>query len=303
MNNHVELRKIRDFGEVFNAVFTFVRQEYKLLGKAILYFPIPIVLVGSILFSFAQSTVYSKLGTNPSGGALGMYSYMLTPMYLIGLMFTVIGSIVSIVTVYGYLSLYLERGAGNFTISDIWEQIKEHLGRTAGASFLMFFLALIIMVLSIIFLAIPFIYLLVATSFFYPIYIIEKQPFGYSISRCFTLIKGRWWSTFGTYFLVYMIIYFASLIFLIPTFIMGMVTGAMAVSGDSSPVVTVLFIFFSVLGTVGTNILYPIFYITIGVQYFNMVEEKENTALLQEIKNINLQDNFSNSESGNKQNF
>ena len=51
MQETINLRKKREFGEVFNATILFLKQEYKLLGKAFLYYVLPVSIVIAILSS------------------------------------------------------------------------------------------------------------------------------------------------------------------------------------------------------------------------------------------------------------
>ena len=46
---HINFKQERDFGEVFSATFAFIGQEFKMLGKAVVYFVIPIFFVAAIL--------------------------------------------------------------------------------------------------------------------------------------------------------------------------------------------------------------------------------------------------------------
>jgi hypothetical protein len=50
-NNRIELYKQREFGDVFNATFAFIKQEIKPLGRAILVYILPFVLIQGIISS------------------------------------------------------------------------------------------------------------------------------------------------------------------------------------------------------------------------------------------------------------
>ena len=65
-SERVNFRQVREFAEIINVTFSFIRQNFKPLGKVIIYIVGPFILVSSLVGGFMQESMLS-LQVNHSG--------------------------------------------------------------------------------------------------------------------------------------------------------------------------------------------------------------------------------------------
>lgn len=121
-------------------------------------------------------------------------------------------------TVYGYIKLYIEKGKDNFSLHDIWSEIKKHFFPVLGTSIVTGLIIIVGLALCFI----PGIYLGVSLSLIYMALIFERKGFGNAFSRSFQLTGKKWWLTFGLVIVTYLMIYIISMIFSIPGMLLGL---------------------------------------------------------------------------------
>lgn len=281
----LELQKEREFGEVFNATFAFIKQEFKPLSKVIVTFVLPILLVMSIVLIYVQTANMNMLRNyDPSdisaafSNLLGIYGkiFIYTAVVLIG-------QSVFATVVYSYMKLYLQ-GKENIGVKEIADALVKYLLPVIGASILM----IIVVIFGLIFCFLPGIYLAVSLSMFIPILIIENDGIGNAFSRSFTLTHRQWGWTFLILLVGTVIIWVISLIFSIPSMIMGFTSMWHSIKNHSNPyeMLTTGYIVYSSIVSVITQLLYLFPYILIGFQYFNIVEITERPSLSQKIDQL-----------------
>lgn len=275
MNNRINLREERDFSEKLNATFTFVRQNYKNLGSTLLLFGLPFMIIGMIFLQYMQRGMQQQIMDN-GGQFTGEYFVSIFISFLV-LMFAYIWlATLSIAYIAEYLNEDTDISSGQ-----VFRRAFSNIGKVIGASIF----TTIITLIAFVFLFIPGIYVGVAMSFVVIIMIIEGDPIFEAISRSFSLIKGKWWSTFGLLFVMGIIVAIMQLVFNIPTYI---VTFARAFHQDffTFDAITITTTIFA---TIGLTLLYPLIFIALAFQYFNLVERKENEGLKHEIEQAGKQ--------------
>jgi hypothetical protein len=199
--NQTEFYKEREFGEFISTPITFFVQEFKLIFKGLMLFVAPFILLEVIMtyylkLGFKQDMMtILKMGTNYNYGEMMGSNLLFSLLALLqsAMLFTFLGV---------YVKLYILSGKGNFGINDIWEGIKKFYFRVFFGNFL----ALIMIVIGVILLLIPGIYIGVVMWILAPIIIFEDQSVGVSISRSFDVMKGNWWTTFGAFIVMYIMI-------------------------------------------------------------------------------------------------
>jgi hypothetical protein len=147
-----------------------------------------------------------------------------------------------------------------------------------GAAVAIFFSMLIFFVFVI--------YVSVPLSMGYLIIYTENRSFGGLFKRVFELVKGFWWQSFGVIFVLLLIYSIVSSLFSIPIFISTVMQGFVTASGGDASGgdnLTFTMILVTLIGTLGQFIMYPIILIGIGVQYFNLREQKDNEGLLEKV--------------------
>jgi hypothetical protein len=284
---NVNFKEERDFGNTLNATFTFIKQEFKLLGKSIILYAGPFILIASLFSGWYQSSMFGGMkDLMKSNDILGFYANIFSWKYFVLILFSMLSNLMIVTTIFSYVILYTEKGKDGFTFEDVWEVIKDKFLTIFGTSLLLFLIYVPIALVSIIFLEIPFIYIAVAAVFVVFIKVYEGKSFGDSFSRSFYLVKNNWWKTFGLIVVAYIIVSFASAIFTIPSAIISMVYMFNAISTKAAQGPSVLLMVFTTIGTFCATLLYSVIHVAVVFQYYSLVESKDNPGLKDKIKKI-----------------
>lgn len=269
MTEWINLREERDFGEKFNATFLFARQNFKSLSLSLLFLGTPLMLAGTLLTAYYQ--LDQKVGRITSLEMLpsGFFGF-LAAIILINL---VAYSWLLTVTL-SYIAEYLD-GNREITPGQVFSRASKKIGLVIVGSIASSILAMLGMLLVVI----PGIYLAVAVSFVSTIIVIEGDSPFKSIPRSIRLIGGKWWSTFGLMFVMGIIVGLMQIVFNIPSLAVAIpkaLHGNMA-SFDAFTILT------QAISSIGITLLYPLIFIALAFQYFNLVERKESAGLKQQI--------------------
>jgi hypothetical protein len=284
----IQLRKIRDFGDVFSDSFQFIRQEFKPLLTAFVLIGGPFILVNSILLSvFANQSV--SFFQQVIRGAFNMQmnmSDLWTPAYFITLVSTVLNVSALKTVVAVYMDLYDKDNRSHDT-KEVW---LKFLKCVAKIFFFTLIRYLIIMVAAIVMFVpvlgvlawIAFcIFFIVATTPYTFIMVSEEESFFNSFTRCFEITKGYFWISFAIYLV-------ASLIFIIGSGIVGFL-GTMMIDLSSyfsiKDITAVATIFLSVIHTI-QYFFYLILFVCVGLQYYDLIEIREGTGLMKRLQNL-----------------
>jgi hypothetical protein len=266
----IEFRKVRDFGDLLNVTFEFIRQNFKKLFLSLLFIAGPGIFITGIAAGFYQSNIFSLRRS------FGMF----IPSALIYYFFIFITIQLILSVTYSFINLYLDKGPEGFDVNDVWENVKENL--------LMIFLtslgSSIILFLAFVLLIIPGIYIAVVLTLIYIIRIRERLPFFESISRCRYLISGNWWFTAALILIFTVIQYFFSFLFYIPQYV-AMFIGMLHMRSGQISFNRSLMLITSIIGSL-SYFFYAIFLIGISFHYFSLVEKKEAAGLLEKLETI-----------------
>jgi len=286
----VNFKQQRDFGEVFNATFTFIGQEFKPLGKAILYYVLPVLIVAAILSVFVnieqqKVTNSMRAGINdPTSNPLTLMGPFYKYTFLTLLVYMVALSALRC-TIYGYIKAYVEKGKDQFTLDDVWSEVKRFILPVLGTSFVIS----ILVGVGFVFCLVPGIWLGVSLSLIFVAMMFEGNGMGNAFSRSFNLTKVDWWSTLGIIFISYIIVYLLTILLSIPAVLMGLKslfatfkdlqnTGEMNFS-------TSYYIINSITSLI-TYVLFSIPFIALAFQYYNLLEMTEKPSLKDKIEQI-----------------
>lgn len=285
--DYIKFNKQRDFGQVINATFAFISQEFKALLKTIIFFAGPFLLLGILLYGLGQYGVMQNTQTSKYGDE---FSGMIPQMayYIIGGLFLFVGLVMLVTSVNSYIKIYTKKGKENFNIDDVWKETKSKFIKIAISHFLLSIAFGILGVVGIIFLEIPLIYILIVTVFVFTIQSQENKGFIEAIRRSIFLINDRWFMTFLLLVVSTFVVSLISYALVIPGSIITAITQNYTASGDISPtIVNIIIIVFSSIITLFYYFLFAIIHVLINFQYFNMIEQKEYPSLRAEIQLIN----------------
>ncbi len=292
----LDLREERNFGQKFDAVFSFVQANFKSFLKVIVFSVGPLALIGSIFFGMFYSKIFGMMGLGnvsdiPDPSSIGFYLTEMGFAYL----FLGLASLWMVIAVYSYMVEY-DKGNDNITVEAVWNRGKNKILPTIGFGMLVI---LAVVLFTIIIFAVPgnsaggialkalifivaLFYVMVTLSLTIPIMVIEDADLFQSIGRSFSLISGKWWSTFGLMFVMGLVVSFATGIFAIP-FYVTMIVSAIMQTGGPGELVTILC---TCIMFVGSFLMSTLPALAIGFQYFNLVERKEGTGLLKKIDQV-----------------
>jgi len=269
MTEWINLREERDFGEKFNATFQFATQNFKSLVISLLFLGAPLMIVANLFMAYFQT----EFGTGPVNFAQGIPDSF-WKMYLIVIPIILIAYSWLMTVTYAYIVEYLD-GNRSITPVQVFNRALKKFPKIIAAGIVSFFVIMIAFML----LVIPGIYMAIAITFIQAIIVIEEISVFKSFSRSMSLIKGKWWSTFGLLFVMGFISGIMQLLFTIPTYI-NMTVKLLHKNIFAFDWGTILS---NMISTVGMSLIYPLIFIAIAFQYFNLVERKESEGLKQQI--------------------
>lgn len=276
MSDQLEFKKIREFGEIINDIFTFIKQNFKALLKVFVYL-CGIFIVGAIISGIFQQIDMRNVilqNNNP----LFIVSRLASASYLLFFLFS-LASYTSInVAILSFISVYIEKGNVTPTVEEVWAYFKQYFFKILGSSILISIFYMLCFVLLII----PGIYVTPAMMLFFPVMMFERANFGYSFNRAFALLKGQWWNTFGSIVIIYIITYacisLASLPATVITFVAAFTEGEKGLSTTA--------IIFSITLQYLCQVFMMIPVIGLSLCYFNLAERQDSGGLMDRISQL-----------------
>lgn len=306
----IEFYKKRPFGDKLNATFVFLRENAKPYFKAQLLVAGPILLLITIIinqFSFD----FMSMGFNAEDFTLSDASKFFKLYGLILISGVITGAIMPAVT-YTYMKKYQTLAPDAIANSDITQGLAGKIFNLIGFNILIaLIIGLVVLVFSLLigfsatssaFLVVIFglglivlmLYFGITLSLGSSIIVFEDNNPIDAIGRCFRLIVGKWWSTFGLIVVVGILSLIINQLFGIPRAIFFGVKAftAFEEGGDFTNMVQMtsgeqlLNVLFSVFETFGTIVTNSLVFIAIAFQYFNLVERKESKGLMSQIEGL-----------------
>jgi hypothetical protein len=306
----IEFHQARDFSRKMNATFEFIKQNFKPLGKCILFIAAPPVLLSTLLFGSFMGDMFGQ-SLRPEQ-AVQMQNFFLSPSFWIqwGLMlvFLTVSAVMNLATINNYIIIYGEKKNNNIEVSEVWERVRSTFWMYLGTMLSFFLLATVLCIVLIVpvsllaavspvlivfggFAAFFFaFYLIFASSLTFFIRSYEQKGFFESMFRSFKLVRDKWWSTFGLIFVLYFIMGIVSYVFIIPWYIVTAVSAfhdtSAATFADPSSTWQLMTIVFFTLYYLAQMFLASLPNVGIAFQYFNLVELKEAKGLMNQIETI-----------------
>lgn len=267
-----KIKGIRDFGSLLSASFYYVRRYFNSLGKSVLYFVVPIILVMGILVSQYMTQIFN-MEQQGMVNSFSMLSSQLGGTIIGGIAMTALAAVV-----FNHLKIAATgRSDGDIKVEEIWEGLK--------SDFFMILLlnigAFIATFLGMLFFIIPGIFISVKLTLVSAVYVLEDQDFSGAFSRSWNLITNHWWITLG---LVIVMGIFVSLMSLTVSMPFVIIASFANFSGLENPETTIG-MFYGLVNSL-TYIFYTVMYICLGLHYYNLVERKEGEGLEQRIAQI-----------------
>jgi hypothetical protein len=288
-NAPINFKQERDFGDLFNATFSFISTEFKKLATAILYFVVPLLLLASIamtIYSVKAQEMAQSIVQGEKPDPFAIFSTMSSLIGYIGvtLILSLVASTVLFATVYGYIKLYVQKGSDGFSITDVWLQVSQYFVSILGGSIVVG----LVIVAGVIFCLIPGIYFAVALSIVFCIMIFEDISFFTAFSRSFKLMKTNWWNAFGVMFVATIIVYLLSILVSVPSMVLGFksLLTNMKEGQHLTMDFSLSFYIVSSITRLFTQIFAVIPIVISAFLYFSIVEKMEKPSLMDKINQI-----------------
>lgn len=307
----IEFREQRDFGDVINVTFAFLRENLIPLGKALLYIVGPAALLtGLVSIGFIDN--YSFNADDPAFfTTVDWASFAL--LYFFLMLGALLTWVLAVSAVYGYVLMYQERGHGDIEVSEVWQSVVENFWvvlRTMIALSVMvvigYFLLLIPMIIIFaagsstgsaviggLFFFFGFfgfigalLYFSVAYSLVFPIQLCESPELFPAMKRSRYLVNDFWWQTFLVFFISFILMSVLGILFSIPSYLVTGLGGLHAITDFDTSWMRYPLLIGVVIGTLGSSLLYSIPIVASAVQYFSLVEYKEHAGLMGRIDDI-----------------
>jgi MFS family permease len=225
-----QLYKNRSFGEYVSETFDFLRADGKhFFTQFFTIFGIPVLIVSFMLY-YLTSIGDSFKGIN-SNNYLESFIQNNLPLFIILLVLFLILLFIFSFLIYSfpvlYLKLYQEKKGTNFSITDLLNEFKVNFWKIVVFFLLMFFTLIIIMIIAIIPFVVLFITIIgifvilflsmgIALFSMLSLYVyLNNKDIGYmdAIGISFQHIKKNFWSTIGSFMIIYLIVSVISGIF------------------------------------------------------------------------------------------
>jgi len=272
-----EFKKRRDFGQIINDTFAFIRQNFKPLITTYAIFCGLFVLASMATMLLQQYKMVNILNDikisggsnrNPLGATFGIE-------YFLSLLFSLFSYASMSVSIHSYIAIYINKGNQAPTIDEVWGYFKHYFFRVFGSSLAL----LLLLCVAFIFCVAPFFWLFPFVSMIYPIMVIENGSLAFSFNRSFQLIKDNFWVTFGTLIIVWIIVYACMTMVVLPTSLMNMV----GLLSHKSPQMSLTLTMITTVLQSLCQVFFIIPIITVTLVYFSLVEQKENLGLMERI--------------------
>lgn len=281
----IEFYKKRQFGEKVNATFVFIRENAWPYFKVQLMISGPILLIASIIanqYAFDFFAFDGEFTANTIINMLELYGLML--------IITLVTTTVMPAVTYGYMVAYQNNAPSDISVAKVVNGFATRFFNILGFNILFY----IVVIIASFFFFLPGIYVAIVLSLGTSIIVFEKSNPIDAFGRAFTLIKSKWWSTFGLVVVMAIIGYIINMFFGLPRAILFGVkmftsfedAGNFEALAEMSDTDQVLNILFSVFETFGSILLYALTYIAIAFQYFNLVERRESRGLVSKIEQM-----------------
>lgn len=279
MNNIKQsgFRQKREPGDIINAALAFLRSEYRPLLRltAIYVLPFMVLFAATQVFLQIKLTEAADVITELEPERLVQELGALYGNFLIIIFFNVFVQSLFVALVYSYVQLYLEKGKGNFSESEVTNLLFPNSLKAITAGFVVTIFSLI----GLIFCILPGIVIANSLSLTMFIAIYENKDLGYSLTRSWTLIKRQWWITFSLNIIGILVVWLISITVTIPAVFFDYFGGTETVLTDEAVQIPQWRWWLSGLSVLVSSVAAIIPFMFLVFQYFNLAEHEKEEIL------------------------
>jgi hypothetical protein len=270
----------RSIGTVINDTISFARSNFRDLFQKTwkIVLPFIILMIGAnILYSYSISSLFSgEFQDFELKNILFIFVYIVISVFF--------GSIMQL-SVSVYIMKYIE--GNEVTATEIKNEVYRRIAPLLGLNFLY---GLIITV-GFLFFIFPGIYFSVILIFSIPILIYERQNISDSISKSFDLVRGNWWTTFGSLLVISLFILSISFAFSIINSMVVIIESLFQKNTElqsfsktllNNPVHLII----SIISWIFYSVFMYFVNIALSLIYFDLKEKKDQTMVYKQLDSI-----------------
>lgn len=297
----IDLRRSRGFSQQVNVTVEFLRQNYRELGRVLLYIVGPSLLLTGVVL-FIASDIQAGILAESSERTTVVWATILLGCVQFFLLYIVF--VFDICAMNAYVFLYLRHGADGFGLRDVWREARGGVLAVArilmAAGFLLFGILIVCAVLidlgglfSLIFaglIAFAALYVLVLLNPLMTVRLYEDLYTSDAVKRCSQLVRGHWWLTAGIMVLFQVLVAVPSLL------LEGGVTLIIWI-GRSDPYwhggvsfIRMLPMLMGIASVLAIGLTQSMFVLASTLHYFNLLERKEAIRLSERIDSIGAEE-------------
>ncbi|MBC3540948.1 hypothetical protein ACFSC6_06965 [Rufibacter sediminis] len=283
----IEFRLERNAGQKLNATIGFLRQNFRPLFKCLLLYVVPFALLAGIFSGIYQNSLLKEVSGAVQYGSMGAYSFaqnVKSLHYWASLFFSLVSFVLLSLTIYSYMQQY-QLQQGRVEAPEVWGNVKRNFISVLYSSVGVVF----IIGLATLLLVVPGIYVSVALCLFVMVMLHEEVGFLDAVERCFYLIKGHWWPSFGFLLLALVVQGVIGFVVALPSMVVYVLRIFHLPGGESDALLLVAGSFSTFIGL----LLYAFTVTAIGFLYFDLVEKKDGVGLLEQVSQIGTQPRIS----------
>jgi hypothetical protein len=281
MKQPIELRRIRDFGQVINDTFIFLKENLKPLLKVLFIICGFFILIGIISSIFTYMNITSVFSFDPNTYDGDGKSYMYFTSVFITAFALMISQAFIFLTTLCYISVYLQKDKATPTLAEVWGYFRFYFFRVLLSSILIFILLMIATVCCLV----PAIWLSPILYLIFPVIVMENTSFSYAFNKSFRIIKDNWWFVFGVIFVMMIIVIVINSCVSIPLGLITVGSKFLTLTTFRLPAI----IIFSILRNI-LLLAYVLPAIGLSLCYFALTEQKDGTGLMDRIEKLGKSD-------------
>ncbi len=302
---YIELRQQRDFGQVISTSFEFLFANFAGFFKTVflitgLTFVLSISLFSLWLYKFingvSEGVRATRYGRQSSSDALMTMFGGMNLLYLIlGGVVLIFSLMFTYLTVYSYIKIYVNnRKLMDISIGDVWNEVKKRLPKYIGGGILFVIIVTLLNALSVALDSVGFLQFIIGLftnafiiyTYLYFLVLVNEEDVSVldAFGRSFYLVSGRWWFTFGIFFVLFLLCYILTLLLSFTGIFIGGLVSNFFGYAVSKYITFLLVITGSVLGTIYLYMVFCFFIIKNSVLYYSYSEQKDSIGLLENIE-------------------
>ena len=289
----LRFERVRSFGRIFGDTRRFIRENFSVFFRTILFLAGPVALLTCSINIFFQVNL---LETDQSVGFNRMGSYLAASTIYSQLRWVINGLVVAVVVSH-FVKVYREKGQGKFDVSDVTRSIfKDFFGNLLAFIILFFSLVLISTVLGFMIYGLAGVSIGGAIALIFAgwlVYFLIRFPFWYFVFSIFiartanknvnvitamgkaaNVFSGNWWNTWLIFFCMWLVLYIVGIAVSMPATIIAMITrlSSLQVNEDSENMKLLTTVLLS-LGEFAKTIINSVMCLAVALHFYSLKEK------------------------------